>query len=171
MPPETLFPTFAGLEICDVVKPRDEADVFLGLLELTSKGHVKVIRRVLRHWNFPESQFLQVLAASFSSRDEDMALELLENIVSESLDPRSISWPGVLLHRAASLGFDRLANKVLTLGYPVDPTSCEPPEGFSPLFQAAINGHTKTVRVILKHGVNINSLTDMDSVRYLMREK
>lgn len=151
---ETLFPIFAGLGLLDVVQPRDETDTCRGLLEAASKGQARTVQRLLEESKFSESALLDVLVAAETSGDEKMLLDLLDRITSNSAHPDGIVWPPVLIHRAAWLGLDRFAEKILKLGCPADPV-VEWKFMESPLYKAAFNGHAATLRALLRHNANI----------------
>ncbi|KAK5988121.1 Ankyrin-3-like protein [Cladobotryum mycophilum] len=154
---ETLFPIFAGFGRLDVLEPRDEADTRQGLLEASSRGQTKTVQDLLQKVDSSESTLMEVLVASGACGNEDLMLELLDRITSKSETPDSITWPPILIHRAAWLGLARFTDKILSLG-------CSPDAEIdwmsivvaSPLSQAARNFHTETVRALLRHNADIN---------------
>ncbi|KAI8722553.1 hypothetical protein NCS52_00399300 [Fusarium sp. LHS14.1] len=153
--PETLFPIFAGLGLLEVVKPRDQQDVFQGLLEAARKGNAGIVRQMTEEHTLSPDQLMKTLEAASSSGDEDLMLDLLKQIISKAEEPGSIQWPPLLIYRAAWLGLDRFADKILGLGCPPDPeVEWTTTLRASPLYQASRAGHPKTVQALVKHGAN-----------------
>ncbi|KAJ4321999.1 hypothetical protein N0V84_005046 [Fusarium piperis] len=153
--PETLFPIFAGLGLFEAVQPRDEQDVFRGLLEAARKGNVGVVQQMTGEHTLSADQLVKTLEAASYSGDEDLMLDLLNQIMSKTEAPDSIRWPPLLIYRAAWLGLDRFADKILELGCPPDPEVVWTQTlKASPLSQASRAGHAKTVRALVKHAAN-----------------
>ncbi|RSL73504.1 hypothetical protein CEP51_011751 [Fusarium floridanum] len=153
--PTTLFPIFAGLGLLEAVKPRDEQEVFRGLLEAARKGNVRIVQRMTREHTPSSDQLMKTLEAASSSGDEDLMLDLLDQLISKTEKSSSIEWPPLLIYRAAWLGLDRFADKILGLGCPPDPeVEWTETLGASPLYEASRAGHPKTVRALVKHGAN-----------------
>ncbi|KAH7271898.1 hypothetical protein MRS44_004360 [Fusarium solani] len=153
--PETLFPIFAGLGLLEVVKPRDQQDVFRGLLEAARKGNAGIVRQMTEEHTLSSDQLMKTLEAASSSGDEDLMLDLLKQMIAKTEEPGSIEWPPVLIYRAAWLGLDRFTDKILGLGCPPDPeVEWTLTLRASPLCQASQAGHPKTVQALVKHGAN-----------------
>lgn len=153
--PETLFPIFAGLGLLEVVRPRDQQDLFQGLLEAARKGNARIVRQMIEEHTLSPDQLMKTLEAVSSFGDEDLMLDLLKQIIAKTEGPGSIEWPPVLIYRAAWLGLDRFADKILELGCPPDPeVEWTLTLRASPLVQASRAGHPKTVQALVKHGAN-----------------
>ncbi|GAB1317000.1 Ankyrin repeat-containing domain protein [Madurella fahalii] len=155
---ESLFPIFAGLGLLDAVKPKDMQDTCCGLLEAASKGQSETVKRLLRHTKVPEATLLDTLIAAGASGDEQLMLYLIEHISSKRDGLDAVAWPASLIYRAAWLGLDRVAEKLLQLGVSPDPdvpwlTTIKAP----PLHQAGRNFHLATMQIFVSHGANIDS--------------
>jgi ankyrin repeat protein len=155
---KTLFPLLAGLGLLNAVEVLDEEDALQGLLEAARNGQHRVIQDLLKTDQFSETQLWEALQASASSGNEDMMLSLLDRIMlTTNKKLEDIDWPPVLIYRAAWLNLDRFAERILALGCPPDPAvEWRTTMKASPLFQAARAGHTKLIRVLLKHGASMN---------------
>ncbi|RFU77308.1 ankyrin 1 [Trichoderma arundinaceum] len=155
---DSLFPIFAGLGLIDVVEPRDEADRRRGLLEAASKGQTEVVLALIEKLEMSEASLIDVIVAAGAYGDEKMMLDMLDRIISSNPHPDAATWPPVLIYRAAWLGLDRFADRILDLGYPVeiesDWTSIIKS---TPLSQAARNFHVGMVRTLLKHNADVTS--------------
>lgn len=82
-------------------------------------------------------------------------LHLLNPFISKTEAPCGIEWPPLLIYKAAWLGLDRFADKILGLGCPPDPEVAGTQTlRTSSLFQASRAGHAKTVWALLKHAAN-----------------
>lgn len=157
---DSLFPIFAGLGLCEVVKPRDAQDMSRGLLEAASKRQFQTVKRLLRRNKFPEATLLDALVAAGASGDEQLMLDLVQHISSRSDDPDSVAWPPSLIYRASWLGMDRLAERLLQLGVPPDPgVPWLDIVKESPLVQAVRNFHVGTTRALVSHGANVALVT------------
>ncbi|KXX79910.1 Ankyrin-2 [Madurella mycetomatis] len=155
---ESLFPIFAGLGLLDVVKPQNMQDTCCGLLEAASKGQNETVKRLLRHNKFTETTLLDALVSAGASGDEQLMLDLIEYISSKRGSPDAVAWPPSLLYRAAWLGLDRVAEKLLQLG--VSPDSDVPWLAVTkapPLHQAARNFHLTIIQVLVRYGADVNS--------------
>ncbi|KAK0645716.1 ankyrin repeat-containing domain protein [Cercophora newfieldiana] len=164
-PPETLFPIFAGLGLINIAahEPRNESDRKHGLLEAAANGHGSSVKTILETAEFPESSLLEALVAAATTRDEDLLLSLVDNIVSKSSGSSSIAWPSGIIYRAAWLGLDRFLDRMLTLGCHSDPPApWECPVPVSPLMDAVRNSHEAASRVLIKHGANVTFRTVFD---------
>ncbi|KAK2595807.1 hypothetical protein QQS21_006571 [Conoideocrella luteorostrata] len=154
---ETLFPIFAGLGVLDVIRPRDEPDARRGLLEAASRGQAKTVQLLLERLEFKKSILLDTLVAAAAHGEEDMLLGVLDYLMSNSGDGDSIAWPPVLMHRAAWLGLDRFAKKLLEFGCPADPVvEWTKIIMATPLHHAARNFHPECVRVLINHKADVN---------------
>lgn len=154
---ESLFPIFAGLGLLDVVKPQNETAAGQGLCEAASRGQAKIVQRLLDKVDFSESVLLDALISAGACGDEKMMLGLLEYIVTNSTDSKKIAWPPILIFRAAWLGLDRFAGKLLDLGCSADPeVEWMKYVQASPLHHAARNAHAACVQVLIKHNADVN---------------
>ncbi|KAF9770613.1 hypothetical protein IL306_011821 [Fusarium sp. DS 682] len=156
---QSLFPIFAGLGLPNVVEPLGSDDVLRGLVEAASKGQKQVVEDLLGEYDFTPAEIWDVLQAASSSGNEELMNSLLDKINTKSQITKDFEWPPVLIYRAANLGLEGFAERILSLGCSPDPdiewrnsTSMHA----SPLYLAACHGYTATVRVLLKHGANID---------------
>ncbi|KAF5650769.1 ankyrin 1 [Fusarium tjaetaba] len=155
---QSLFPIFAGLGLPNVVEPLGSDDVLRGLIEAASKGQKKVVEDLLGEYDFSPDETWEVLKAASSFGSEELMNALLDKIEAKGKIPDNFEWPPVLIYRAANLGLEGFAERVLSLGCPADPdvdwrneTSIQA----SPLYQAACHGYTNTVRVLLQNGASM----------------
>lgn len=155
---DTLFPIFAGLGLTDVVKPVDEADTRRGVHEAASKGQSEVVLALVEKLEMSESALMDVIVAAGAYGDEKTMLNMLDRITSINSSPDTSTWPPVLLHRAAWLGLDQFADRILDLGYPPDiENDWTSIIKATPLSQAARNFHVGMVRTLIKHKADITS--------------
>ncbi|KAL7814629.1 ankyrin repeat-containing domain protein [Trichoderma aethiopicum] len=155
---ETLFPIFAGLGLIGVIEARDEADTRRGVLEAASKGQSEVVRSLVKGLDLDESALMDVIKAAAAYGDEDTMLHMLDRIVSLNPKPDTSTWPPLLIHRAAWLGLERFADRILDLGYPTEiETAWTEVTKTTPLSQAARNNHAGVVRTLLKHNANVET--------------
>ncbi|KAL7942120.1 ankyrin repeat-containing domain protein [Trichoderma barbatum] len=155
---DTLFPIFAGLGLLDVVEARDEADTRRGLLEAASKGQSEVVLTLVKRLEMSESALMDVIKAAGAYGDEKTMLEMLDRIISINPKPDTATWPPLFLHRAAWLGLDKFADRILDLGYPADiEADWTSITKATPLSQAARNFHVGIVRTLIKHNADITS--------------
>lgn len=85
-------------------------------------------------------------------------IALLDKIEAKGKIHDNFEWPPVLIYRAANLGLEGFAERILSLGCPADPDvdwRNETSMQVSPLYQAACHGYTNTARVLLKHGASM----------------
>lgn len=155
---DTLFPIFASLGLADVIEARDDTDTRRGLLEAASKGQSEVVLALMKKIEVPESTLMDIIVAAAAYGDEDMMLDMLDRIILNNPKPDVATWSPVLLHRAAWIGFDRFADRILDLGYPPDiEGSWSSIIKASPLSQAARNFHVGMVRTLIKHNADMTS--------------
>ncbi|KAL7937002.1 ankyrin repeat-containing domain protein [Trichoderma chlorosporum] len=155
---DTLFPIFAGLGLLDIVEPRDEADKRRGILEAASKGRSEVVLTLVKELDLSESDLIDVIKAAGAYGDEKTMLDMLARIISINPSPDTATWPPLFLHRAAWLGLDQFADRILDLGYPPDiEADWTPITKATPLSQAARNFHVGIVRTLIKHNADITS--------------
>ncbi|UKZ73022.1 hypothetical protein TrVFT333_000661 [Trichoderma virens FT-333] len=155
---DTLFPIFAGLGLIDVIKARDEADTRRGILEAASKGQSETVLALIKGLDMSESALMDVIKAAGAYGDEKTMLDMLDRIISKSPSPDTATWPPLFLHRAAWLGLDRFADRILDLGYPPDiEADWTSITKATPLSQAARNFHAGIVRTLIKHNADITS--------------
>ncbi|KAF4440801.1 ankyrin 1 [Fusarium acutatum] len=155
---QSLFPIFAGLCLPNVVEPLGSDDALRGLIEAASKGQKQVVEDLLGEYDFTPNETWDVLKAASSSGSEELMNALLGKIETKGKMPDSFEWPPVLIYRAANLGLEGFAERILSLGCPTDPDvdwRNETSMQASPLYQAACHGYTNSVRVLLKHGANM----------------
>ncbi|KAF5252725.1 hypothetical protein FANTH_2352 [Fusarium anthophilum] len=155
---QSLFPIFAGLGLHNVVEPLGSDDALRGLIEAASKGQKQVVEDLLGEYDFTPDETWDVLKAASSSGSEELMNALLEKIEAKEKIHENFEWPPVLIYRAANLGLEGFAERILSLGCPPDPDvdwRNETSMQSSPLYQAARHGYANTVRVLLKHGANI----------------
>lgn len=155
---QSLFPIFTGLGLPNVVEPLGSDDVLRGLIEAASKGQKQVVEDLLGEYDFTPEETWDVLKAASSSGNETLMNALLEKVEAKGKIPADFEWPPVLIYRAANLGLEDFAERILGLGCPVDPDvdwRNETSMQASPLYQAACHGHTNTVRILLKHGADM----------------
>ncbi|KAF5548635.1 ankyrin protein 1 [Fusarium mexicanum] len=155
---QSLFPIFAGLGLPNVVEPLGSDDALRGLIEAASKGQKQVVEDLLGEYDFTPDETWDVLKAASSSGSEELMNALLAKIEAKEKIPDNFEWPPVLIYRAANLGLESFAERILSLGCPADPDvhwRNETSMRVSPLYQAARHGYANTVRVLLKHGANI----------------
>lgn len=156
-PLNSLFPVFAGLGLCRVVKPRDEDDLSCGVAAAASKGHSQTVKRLIKHNKVSEATLLQVLVAAGASGDSGLILDLIQHISSKSNNPEAVVWPTGLLCRAAWLGLDRVIERLLQLGVPADPNDAIREKlRLSPLSQATRNSHVAAVELLVTHGADVS---------------
>ncbi|KAH7478285.1 hypothetical protein FOMA001_g9127 [Fusarium oxysporum f. sp. matthiolae] len=155
---QSLFPIFTGLGILNVVEPLGSDDTLRGLVEAASKAQIQVVEDLLSEYDFTPIEIWEVLKAASSSGNEELMNNLLDKIEAKGNIPKEFEWPPVLIYRAANLGLEGFAKRILSLGCPPDPdidwrneTSIQA----SPLCQAACHGYTNIVRVLLKHGASM----------------
>ena len=100
--------------------------------------------------------------AAFFRADEDDCLAELKYAIDLGLDPNDDSGPeGRPLMQCANFGQDELIEYLLSVGAEVTyPTET----GSTPLHIAAMQGHTSTVKLLLRHGADPNART-RDGVR------
>ncbi|KAF5970215.1 ankyrin protein 1 [Fusarium bulbicola] len=156
--PVSLFPIFAGLGLHNVVEPLGSDDVLRGLIEGASKGQKQVVEDLLGEYDFTPDETWDVLKAASSSGSEELMNALMEKIEAKEKIPDNFEWPPALIYRAANLGLEGFAERILSLGCPADPDvdlRDETSMQVSPLYQAAGHGYANTVSVLLKHGANI----------------
>ncbi|EHK26253.1 uncharacterized protein TRIVIDRAFT_142512, partial [Trichoderma virens Gv29-8] len=155
---DTLFPIFAGLGLIDVIKARDEADTRRGILEAASKGQSETVLTLIKGLDMSESALMDVIKAAGAYGDEKTMLDMLDRIISTNPSPDTTAWPPLFLHRAAWLGLDRFADRILDLGYPPDiEADWTSITKATPLSQAARNFHAGIVRTLIKHNADITS--------------
>ncbi|KAG4284525.1 hypothetical protein FPRO06_08904 [Fusarium proliferatum] len=155
---QSLFPIFAGLGLPNVVEPLGSDDALRGLIEAASKGQKQVVEDLLGEYDFTPFETWDVLKAASSSGSEELMKALLEKIEAKGKIPDNFEWPPILIYRAANLGLEGFAERILSLGCPADPDvdwRNETSMQASPLYQAACHGHTNTLRVLLKYGANM----------------
>ncbi|VZH95650.1 unnamed protein product [Fusarium fujikuroi] len=155
---QSLFPIFAGLGLPNVVEPLGSDDALRGLIEAASRGQKQVVEDLLREYDFTPDETWDVLKAASSSGNEGLMNVLLAKIEAKGKIPDNFQWPPVLIYRAANLGLAGFAERILSLGCPADPDvdwRNEISMQASPLYQAACHGYTSTVRILLKHGANV----------------
>ncbi|PNP79771.1 hypothetical protein FNYG_06864 [Fusarium nygamai] len=155
---QSLFPIFAGLGFPNVVEPLGSDDALRGLIEAASKGQKQVVEDLLGEYDFTPDETWEVLKAASSSGSEELMNALLDKIEAKGKIPDNFEWPPVLIYRAANLGLEGFAERILSLGCPADPDvdwRHETSMQASPLYQAACHGYTNTVRALLKHGANM----------------
>ncbi|KAF4345847.1 ankyrin 1 [Fusarium beomiforme] len=160
---QSFFPIFAGLGLPNVVVPLGSDDALRGLIEAARRGQKQVVEEILGEYDFTPAEKWDVLQAASSSGNEDLMNNLLDKIEAKSEIPKDFEWPPVLIYRAANLGLEGFAERILSLGCSPDPgvewrnsTSIHA----SPLYLAACHGYTATVRVLLKHGDSLELTTD-----------
>lgn len=152
---ESLYPIFAGLGLPYVVKPRDDEDFSLALLEAATNGRASAVKDLLEQTEYSKSTLLDALVAAGSSGEEQIMLDTIDHISAKTKND-TIDWPPVLLYRAAWLGLDRFAERLLRLGCPTEPGGpLQIKTHPSPLFLATRYGHLSTVRVLLKYKANV----------------
>ncbi|KAM0254706.1 hypothetical protein ACHAQJ_006487 [Trichoderma viride] len=155
---DTLFPIFASLGLVDVVEALDGADTSRGLLEAASKGQSEVVLALVKKIDMSESALMDVILAAGAIGDEETMLDMLDRIILNNPSPDVATWSPVLLHRAAWLGLDRFADRILDLGYPADIESdWTSIVKATPLSQSARNFHVGMVRTLIKHGAVLTS--------------
>ncbi|KAK3314434.1 ankyrin repeat-containing domain protein [Apodospora peruviana] len=155
-PLDSLFPVFTGLGLCNVVKPRDEGDLSCGIVEAASKGQSQTVSQLIKDKSIPEAVLLEVLVSAGAYGDDQLILDLIQHISSNSGKPEAVNWPAGLIYRAAWLGMDRVIERLLQLGVPADPDSPLRDENKrSVLTQAACNFHVAAVRVLVSHGADV----------------
>ncbi|KAI1057270.1 hypothetical protein LB505_011610 [Fusarium chuoi] len=155
---QSLFPIFAGLGLPNVVEPLGSDDALRGLVEAASKGQKQVVEDLLGEYDFTPEETWDVLKAAGSSGNEALMTALLKKIEAKGKIPADFEWLPVLIYRAANLGLEDFAERILGLGCPADPDvdwRNETSMQASPLYQAACHGHTNTVRALLKHGADM----------------
>ncbi|KAK4209227.1 ankyrin repeat-containing domain protein [Rhypophila decipiens] len=156
-PLDSLFPVFAGLGLCNAVKPRDKDDLSCGIVEAASKGHSQTVKRLIKHNTLSEETLLEVLVAAGASGDDGLILSLIQHISSKSNSPDAVVWPTSLLYRAAWLGLDRVIESLLQLGVGADPGHpIREKLNLSPLYQAIRNFHVAAVRVLISAGADVS---------------
>ncbi|GFP56204.1 ankyrin-3 [Trichoderma asperellum] len=166
---DTLFPIFASLGLADVIEARDDTDTRRGLLEAASKGQSEVVLALMKKIDVPESTLMDIIVAAAAYGNEDMMLDMLDRIISNNPKPDVAAWSPVLLHRAAWIGFDRFADRILDLGYPPDiEGSWSSIIKASPLSQAARNfhvgqGHAEIAKILAEEGKTDIEVTDEDN--------
>ncbi|KAF5572550.1 ankyrin 1, partial [Fusarium pseudocircinatum] len=156
---QSLFPIFAGLGLHNVVEPLGSDDALRGLIEAASKGQKQVVEDLLGEYDFTPDETWEVLKAASSSDNEELMNTLLDKIEAKGKIPENFEWPPVLIYRAANLGLEGFAERILSLGCPADPDvdwRSETSMHVSPLYQAACHGYTNTVRVLLKYGASMD---------------
>ncbi|OTA02295.1 hypothetical protein A9Z42_0026630 [Trichoderma parareesei] len=155
---DTLFPIFAGLGLVGVVEARDEADTRRGVLEAASKGQSDVVLALAKGLDMDEPALMDVIKAAAAYGDEETMLNMLDRIVSLNPKPDTSTWPPLLIHRAAWLGLERFADRILDLGFPTEvETAWTAITKATPLSQAARNNHAGVVRTLLKHNANVET--------------
>ncbi|KAL9566299.1 hypothetical protein ACKAV7_009658 [Fusarium commune] len=155
---QSLFPIFAGLGLPNVAEPLGSDDALRGLIEAASKAQKQVVEDLLGEYDFTPDETWEVLKAASSSGHEVLMNNLLDKIEVKGKIPKDLEWPPVLIYRAANLGLEGFAERILSLGCPPDPDvewRNETSMQASPLYQAACHGYTNTVRVLLKHGASM----------------
>ncbi|KAF4946016.1 hypothetical protein FGADI_11520 [Fusarium gaditjirri] len=155
---QSLFPIFAGLGLPNVVEPLGSDDALRGLIEAASKGQKQVVEELLGEYDFTPTEIWDVLKAAASSGHEELMNILLNKIEAKGKIPKDFEWPPVLIYRAANLGLEGFAERILSFGCPPDPDvdwRNETSMQASPLYQAACHGHTNIVRVLLKYGSSV----------------
>ncbi|TFB03946.1 Ankyrin-3 [Trichoderma ghanense] len=155
---DTLFPIFAGLGLVGIIEARDEADTRRGVLEAASKGQSEVVLALAKGLDMDESALMDVIKAAAAYGDEDTMLNMLDRIISLNPKPDTSTWPPLLIHRAAWLGLERFADRILDLGFPTEvETEWTAVTKATPLSQAARNNHAGVVRTLLKHNANVET--------------
>ncbi|RBA15538.1 hypothetical protein FPRO05_12612 [Fusarium proliferatum] len=155
---QSLFPIFASLGLPNIVEPLGSDDALRGLIEAASKGQKQVVEDLLGEYDFTPTEIWDVLKAAGSSGHEEMMNGLLDKIEAKGEIPKQFEWPPVLIYRAANLGLEGFTQRLLSLGCPPDSDVDWGNDTFKqvpPLYQAASHGYTKTVRVLLKYGANM----------------
>jgi ankyrin repeat protein len=129
------------------------------LKEAASKGRGEVVSDLLRHTEFSEAVLLDALVSAGASGKEQLVLDLIQHILDNSDSPDTVAWPISLIYRAAWLGLDSVAEKLLQLG--VSPNADVPWTAavrLPPLYQAARNSHLTTMRLLVSHGADVRFL-------------
>ncbi|KAG9499457.1 hypothetical protein J7337_007913 [Fusarium musae] len=118
---QSMFPIFAGLGLPNVVEPLGSDDALRGLIEAASKGQKQVVEDLLSEYDFTPNETWEVLKAACSSGGEELMNALLDKIEAKGKIPDNFEWPPVLIYRAANLGLEGFAERILRLGCPADP--------------------------------------------------
>lgn len=110
------------------------------------------LKKVLKVFQTNQQKLLKLL----EDEDIDGLEELLLNEKVQINEPLSRIYPITALDYAASMGFDKIVDLLLT--HNADPYICDN-KSYTPLHNAADGGYHKVVRVLLNDGVNVNHQT------------
>ncbi|RDW65062.1 hypothetical protein BP6252_10713 [Coleophoma cylindrospora] len=152
------FPLLASWGYVGLVEPSGQEDLDAALNETALNGRVSVVSDLLHQNEFSRTIILEAVRASVSSGDEELILQLMDRLTTESKDEIS-KWGPDLLFRASRLDFDQLADALLNLGCPSD-CEIEYREGFSmtPLWLCALSGSASTAKVLVNHKADVEYL-------------
>ncbi|TGJ85175.1 hypothetical protein E0Z10_g3603 [Xylaria hypoxylon] len=157
IPWKSPIPALISLGHSNILEPSSTSDIALGVEEAARAGDADLVNNLLGAEGkdqLPQSALLDIIMAAGSSGNESLTIELIDQLSSEGRDELSKRGEH-LLFRAAMLGLARLAEKLLEIGIPVDPTIPYSKDTLTtPLCVAAVAGHTATVKVLLNYGAN-----------------
>ncbi|KAI0878159.1 ankyrin repeat-containing domain protein [Hypoxylon argillaceum] len=152
------FVALISLGYSEILEPSYSLDVTLGIEEAARAGNARLVSNLLElegQDDLPQSVLLNIAMAASSSGNESLAIELIDRLSPKGRDELS-KHGSVHLFRAARLGLDRLARKLLEIGTPAD-TEISFAQGslMTPLCMASRIGHISNVKILLSYGANV----------------
>ncbi|KAJ5370375.1 uncharacterized protein N7496_006467 [Penicillium cataractarum] len=170
------FPTFFGLELLPLSNPPDSDMSALSLLVAAFRNHGTRVLELLQSQSFSHGTLKDALVGSVSAGDETSAIRLAECILTSTEGSEIASvFPSSLLWATAWLDLASVATILLQNGSSPDPV-WELSDGFqnitpSPLYLAAYQRYSSTVKVLLDHGARIDVVrheTPLTPVNFLV---
>ncbi|KAI0107186.1 ankyrin repeat-containing domain protein [Nemania sp. FL0031] len=147
----------------DILKPVYNTDLTLETEEAARAGNVHLVNSLLEmegQCRVPRFHLVTLIIAATSGGNESLAIRLIDRLSIEDRD--ELSQRGKMsLFRAARLGLDRLAERLLEIGTPVD-SKLQYFNGvlFTPLCFATSAGHVSTVKILLRYGADVEFTTN-----------
>ncbi|KAI3325913.1 ankyrin repeat-containing domain protein [Xylariaceae sp. AK1471] len=165
-PWESPFAALVSLGHSKVLGLSCNSDIASGLEEAARAGNASLVNELLEKRekeHLSQSVLLATIMAASSSGNESLTLELIDRISDDGKEELSRRGK-TLLFRAARIGLDRLTEKLLEIGTPVN---LEIPyfrgTSTTPLCIASVAGFVSTARVLLKRGANVKFRSHLQS--------
>ncbi|KAI9645787.1 hypothetical protein NHQ30_005220 [Ciborinia camelliae] len=154
-PWKSAFPIFAAQGEIDLVKSKNDEDFGAGLIEACLNGRESTVQRMLDVHEFPASVLLDAVQSSAAGGHEQLAINLIGRLPSET-KLNIQQWGPSILWRSARINLHYLADTVLSMGCPPDSeVNYGDKWKISPLSQCSWNGHLETIKVLVKHKANV----------------
>ena len=157
-----LLPVFAGFGLQDCVEedlrltnemPNASHDRALALVEAARSAQLDVVRMLLAHGDYSQAILQEALSRGKSCNDASTLYEVIKHAAKSSDD---FDWPPNVLRRAAELGFDKVVEKLVDFGVPID--SPDTTGGFTPLYLAVRAQRWEVVKLLLERNASITKV-------------